>query len=152
MALIVHHPFRFREQESDLLARPSAGTLIWRALRLRCPRCGKAKMFRGLFQMHENCPACHLKFEREPGYFLGSIYINYGLCALLTTIAWMVLQLGYDVEARPLAYGLLVFCIVFGVVFFRYARALWLALDCRFEDDRFFDRDLSLSGDAHGRD
>lgn len=109
-------------------------------------------MFTGLFHMHETCPVCRLKFEREPGYFLGSIYINYGLTAMLTTIAWMVLQLGYGIAPKPLAYGLLAFCVVFGTFFFRYARALWLALDCRFEDDRFFERDLTVSGDSHGRD
>lgn len=109
-------------------------------------------MFSGLFHMHETCPSCHLKFEREPGYFLGSIYINYGLTAMITTVAWMVLQLGFGFEPKPLAFGLLGFCVVFGTIFFRYARALWLALDCRFEDDRFFDTDLTVaSGDSHGR-
>lgn len=109
-------------------------------------------MFTGLFHMHATCPECALKFEREPGYFLGSIYINYGLTALITTVAWIVLRFVYGFEARPLAIGLLTFCVVFGVFFFRYARALWLALDCRFENDQFFERDLSVSGDSHGRD
>lgn len=101
--------------------------------------------------MHAMCPECGLKFEREPGYFLGSIYINYGLTALITTIAWIVLHLGLGWEARPLAMGLLTFCVVFGTLFFRYARALWLALDCRFEDDRFFELRMTASGEAHGR-
>lgn len=108
-------------------------------------------MFTSLFHMHATCPECGLKFEREPGYFLGSIYINYGLTALITTITWIVLHLGYGIEARPLAIALLAFCVVFGIFFFRYARALWLALDCRFEDDRFFERNLSVPGDPHER-
>ena len=29
--------------------------------------------------MYERCPACGLKFEREQGYFLGAMYIGYGL-------------------------------------------------------------------------
>ena len=29
--------------------------------------------------MHERCRACGLKFEREDGYFLGAMYIGYGL-------------------------------------------------------------------------
>jgi hypothetical protein len=27
-------------------------------------------------RMHERCPACGLKFEREDGYFLGAMYIG----------------------------------------------------------------------------
>lgn len=108
-------------------------------------------MFTGLFRMHTTCPECGFKFEREPGYFLGSIYINYGLTAMITTITWVVLHLGYGFEPRPLAIGLLTFCVVFGTFFFRYARALWLALDCRFEKDQFFEADLTSSGGSHGR-
>lgn len=126
--------------ESELrLSRPAAMTLIGRALLLRCPRCGRAKMFRGMFRMHETCPSCGLRFEREPGYFLGSIYINYGLTALLTTIGWITIRFGYGIESRGVVAGFAVFCVLFPMFFFRYARALWLALDCRFESNAFFE-------------
>jgi len=29
--------------------------------------------------MHDRCPGCGLHFNREPGYFLGAMYISYGL-------------------------------------------------------------------------
>jgi len=64
-------------------------------------------MFSGLFRMPEKCPSCHLKFEREPGYFL----------------------------------GLAAFCIGWPTFFFRYARALWLALDLRFDEKLFHARE-----------
>lgn len=32
---------------------------------------------------HEACSECGLVFEREPGYFLGSFYISYGLGGLV---------------------------------------------------------------------
>ena len=35
--------------------------------------------------MHDRCPACGLKFEREPGYYLGAMYVSYGL-ALVTIV------------------------------------------------------------------
>lgn len=95
-------------------------------------------MFTGLFRMNARCPHCDLQFEREPGYFLGSIYINYGLTALLTAVGYTVLRFGYGFDARTLLYGFLTFCVLMPTFFFRYARALWLALDCRFEKDAFF--------------
>jgi hypothetical protein len=36
--------------------------------------------------MQEQCLNCGLKFEREQGYFLGAMYISYGL-ALITIVA-----------------------------------------------------------------
>src|SRR5579863_9376674 len=57
-------------------------------LRQVCPRCRAARIFRrsiftGFPRMWGCCPNCGLKFEREQGYFLGAMYISYGL-ALIT--------------------------------------------------------------------
>ena len=27
--------------------------------------------------MHETCPVCDHRFEREPGYFVGAMYVSY---------------------------------------------------------------------------
>jgi hypothetical protein len=99
-------------------------------------------MFLGLFRMRETCPHCHLKFEREPGYFLGSIYINYGITAILTTVGWITLRFGYRIESRGLVFAFGAFCVLFPIFFFRYARALWLAMDCRFDRSLFADPSL----------
>ena len=97
-------------------------------------------MFAGLFRMHESCAHCGLKYEREPGYFLGSIYINYGLTAFLTSVGWVTLRFVYGIESRWLIVAFALFCVVFPSLFFRYARALWLALDCRFDQSLFADQ------------
>ena len=67
-------------------------------LRQMCPRCRSARIFRksiftGFPRMHECCPNCGLKFEREQGYFLGAMYISYGL-ALITIVALRIVAVG----------------------------------------------------------
>ena len=48
-----------------------------------CPRCHKGKIFEKhsyhpkFMRMHEKCPVCDYKFEIEPGFFWGSMYVNY---------------------------------------------------------------------------
>ncbi len=96
-------------------------------------------MFTGLFRMHESCAHCGLTYEREPGYFLGSIYINYGITALLTSVGWVSLRFGWGLESRWLIGAFAGFCVLFPMLFFRYARALWLAMDCRFDQSLFAD-------------
>lgn len=120
--------------------RPTLDTLIGRALRLRCPRCGQGQLFLGWIRMSERCSECHLKYERAPGYFLGSTYINYGLTAIFLMAAYFILHFGFGFSNRQLAWPLLAFCVAFPLITFRYARALWLAFDCH------FDRSV-LSGD-----
>lgn len=104
-------------------------TLLNRALRLRCPLCGQGKLFRGWLTMHPECPNCRVKFEREPGFFLGSIYINYGLTALIVAIGYPVLLFGGYVAETPLLIASLVFVVLFPILLFPWARSLWLGFD-----------------------
>lgn len=112
-------------------------TLWSRALHLRCPRCGQGKLFLGWFRMPERCSACRLKFERSPGYFLGSTYFNYGLTALITTAIFIALRFSYQIPKEWIAPPLAAFCLVWPLFWFRYARALWLAFDAYFDPAGF---------------
>jgi uncharacterized protein (DUF983 family) len=104
-------------------------TVLWRSLRLRCPVCGRGKLFRGWFSMYDSCSECGLKFQRESGYWLGSIYFNYGLTALLVTVGYLGLWFADLVSPETLAAILAVFALVFPLWFFRYARSLWIGFD-----------------------
>ncbi len=104
-------------------------TLVGRALRLRCPVCGKGKLFRGWFSMHGHCPQCNANFQREPGFYLGSIYFNYGLTALLCTIISVSMMFNRRVEQWQLIAVTLSIAVLFPIWFFRYARSLWLGFD-----------------------
>jgi hypothetical protein len=89
--------------------------------------------------MPKHCDGCNLKYEREPGFFLGSIYINYGLTALICAIVYPVLMFNEIVADNVLMPSVLAFSILFPIWFHRYARSLWLAfdqkMDPRLEDD-----------------
>src|SRR5690606_30987936 len=101
---------------------------VGRALRLRCPLCGQGKLFRNWFRMHPACPHCGVDLQREPGFYLGSIYFNYGLTALITAIAYPAMMFN-GVSDRYLVPGTLAFALLFPLWFFRYARSLWAGFD-----------------------
>ena len=104
-------------------------TSLLRSLRLRCPLCGEGRLFHGWFAMHETCPGCGLKYNREPGYFLGSIYINYILTAILVTGGYFGLYFSTDIDHDIILWVSVAFSIIFPACFFRYARSLWLGMD-----------------------
>ncbi len=87
--------------------------------------------------MHVDCTACKLRYERAPGYFLGSAYINYGITSLGLTAAYLVLHIGWGFSNRVLIGPLAAFFVVFPLYFFRYARSLWLALDYQLDPTGF---------------
>ncbi len=50
----------------------------------KCPQCREGKMFKYPFwradkfsEMNETCPVCGLKFEVEPGFWFGAMFISY---------------------------------------------------------------------------
>jgi gluconolactonase len=100
-----------------------------RAVRLRCPACGTGKLFRGLFRMHDGCSACGASFKREQGFYLGSIYINYGATVIGTGALYALLVLGLGWSHEATLGACLAAAVAFPVFFFRWARSLLLALD-----------------------
>ena len=106
---------------------------VWRGARLRCPACSRGRLFRNMFQMNTECAECEFGFERPPGYFLGSTYINYGVTAATTTVVYVILLFGFRAPRDRLLPFALTFCVIFPLVFFRFARSLWLSLDCYFD-------------------
>jgi uncharacterized protein (DUF983 family) len=98
----------------------------------RCPRCLQGQVFATLFRMHEQCPLWRLRFEREPGYFTGAMYLSYGVAILVSAPVWlMMVWLGRSLGEALLIIGPLL--VVGSPWLFRYARVLWLHLDQAFD-------------------
>jgi uncharacterized protein (DUF983 family) len=100
-----------------------------RAVRLHCPRCGRAPLFRGWFAMNEVCAVCDLRFERAQGYWIGAIYVNYGVTTLIAVGGYFALWTWAELSTAVQLAMWLPFCVVFPLWFFRYSRAIWLALE-----------------------
>ena len=101
----------------------------WNGLRLRCPRCGQEKLFRGLFAMQDDCGTCGLHYEREAGYFVGAIYVNYAATTVMSLGGFFLLDSMIDLSMYQQIALWAFFSTVFPLWFFRYSRSLWLALD-----------------------
>ena len=107
----------------------------WRAiLQQRCPRCRdgriyRTSIFRGFAQMHDRCSVCGMKFEREEGYFLGAMMLDYGLglvlVAILAVLVWLLTRWSFD---RTLIVAFLLI-LPFVPALTRLGRVLWIWFD-----------------------
>jgi len=79
--------------------------------------------------MNESCSACGASFKREQGFYLGSIYINYGATVIGTGALYALLVLALGWSHKSALAACLVAALVFPIWFFRWARSLLLALD-----------------------
>lgn len=65
--------------------RVTQGQIIQRGLTNRCPNCGGKTLFREdkLFELNKTCSSCGLKLEKEEGFFLGAMALNYGITCIV---------------------------------------------------------------------
>ncbi|HKY09517.1 MAG TPA: DUF983 domain-containing protein [Candidatus Binatia bacterium] len=101
-------------------------------VRLRCPRCGIGPLYRKAFRMYEDCRHCGLKFEREQGYFIGAMYINYAATIAVAVPGFFLLDAFVGLTINQQLALWVPFAIVFPLAFFHHARSLWLVLDYYF--------------------
>lgn len=79
--------------------------------------------------MHERCPVCGLLFAREPGYFLGAMYISYilgmGIITVTAVLAWAITGWGFT---KVTITGVVLFLPLVPTVTL-LSRVLWIYLD-----------------------
>jgi uncharacterized protein (DUF983 family) len=122
----------------ETAAKPST---LGSILAQRCPRCRMGRIFRysifrGFPKMCERCSICDLTFEREPGYFLGSMYISYFLGVLImapiAALLWALTGRGIT----KVIIGAVLLFLPLAPTITLFARVLWIYLDQGIDPER----------------
>ena len=86
--------------------------------------------------MYERCPVCGLKYHREQGYFIGAMYVSYGLAIppyiLLVTGLWLGAGWRYEVALL----GAVLAYLPFVPVVMRLSRVIWMYIDQKLDPER----------------
>jgi hypothetical protein len=87
--------------------------------------------------MHEKCPACGIRFEREQGYFFGAMYFSYALgvpiIVGLTALLKLTLLKNWELQWVVIPAWFIYLAMV--PVVYRYSRILWMHFDRYFHPD-----------------
>lgn len=103
-------------------------------LECRCPKCRTGKMFKApaykLHQatgMHEICGHCGFKFEIEPGFFWGAMYISYAFSVAISVIFGVLAFYIFD-DPAMWVYMVLIFTplLLLSPLSMRFSRMLML--------------------------
>ncbi|WP_234737139.1 DUF983 domain-containing protein [Tellurirhabdus bombi] len=77
--------------------------------------------------MHEHCPHCNLRFEIEPGYFWGAMYVSYMLSGGLALLIGFTLFYGFNDPSSWIYLGIICPALVLITpINFRISRIVWL--------------------------
>jgi len=75
--------------------------------------------------MHEECPHCHHHFEKEPGYFLGAMYVSYAL-TLAQGVPIYILVHHFTTSLALTASIMFAVFVLLSFSNFRYSRLIWM--------------------------
>lgn len=77
--------------------------------------------------MYEHCPHCGLRYEVEPGYFIGAMYVSYAISGGIALVLGFLLFYGWhDPEGWIYAAVIAPVMILIAPVNFRVSRVIWL--------------------------
>ncbi|MDX1686169.1 MAG: DUF983 domain-containing protein [Saprospiraceae bacterium] len=107
-----------------------------------CPRCRQCKMFaepfklRDPLRMHERCQNCGKRFEPEPGFYFGAMFLSYIISAwvLLVLALTLVFYFGWTVEMTMLVVILVGILGYFKLL--RLSRSLYIHIVVKYEGEK----------------
>ena len=109
--------------------------ILFSTLFNKCPRCHKGDVFisknpytlNKIFSMHEQCTHCDLKYEKEPSFFYGAMYVSYGLTSGWF-IVWYLLYLTVLSNLDTMYFALTIAgsIILLSPLTLRYSRLIWM--------------------------
>jgi len=103
-------------------------------LSCKCPRCRQGNMFdypvwdlSHFAKMNRECSNCGFRFEVEPGFFIGAMYVSYAMVvALLLTVGFLLYLFLDDPPVYAFIIGIVLTTILLLPLIFRYSRVLYL--------------------------
>lgn len=111
-------------------------------LKNKCPQCRQGDIFKKPFkpsnpnEVLEYCPVCNMKYEPEPGYFYGAMFISYiwtsFVCLAITALFMLVLKW----SMMQSIIGLLVVVAISYIWVLRISRVMYLYLDRRYDPSK----------------
>lgn len=111
------------------------GSKLYSIFKLKCPRCHEGELFdernpyilNKLYSMPRRCEKCDQRFELEPGFYFGGMYVSYALSIawlVAVFVAMLVLYPSFNVnEYLLIGLGSL---ILLGPLIFKLSRAVYI--------------------------
>ena len=114
------------------------------ALAAKCPRCRRGDIYEtGKFslvakKMHKNCPHCGLRYEREPGYFYGAMYVTYAfaIAEMVSSCLATYIITGNDTSFPLYATVAILSVFLMSTINYKYSRVVlmyWLTPGLRYD-------------------
>jgi uncharacterized protein (DUF983 family) len=127
--------------KSNFLQMLKKGSKLNSILTGSCPRCQYESMyldknplhFSKMLKMNEKCSHCDLRYEIEPSFFYGAMYVSYGLNVALSIATFIVSYLILDSSIKTSFIAIVVANILLFPFVLRWARNIYINMFVSFD-------------------
>ena len=120
------------------------GSKLYSIFRFKCPRCHQGEVFQSnnpynlkrMFQMKETCDHCGFRFEFEPGFFYGAMYVSYGYTVAIFVAIYVLMNLFFEPGIWEVVLALSLILVLGSPLIFRLSRITYLNLFVKYDPDK----------------
>lgn len=120
------------------------GTKLYSIFNMKCPRCHEGEVFKNknpyaladMFKLHEYCPHCGLKYEIEPAFFYGAMYVSYGYGVAIFVATYIIMQWLYTPTIWDIVFALGLIMLFGSPLILRVSRMTYINLFVKYNPDK----------------
>ena len=110
------------------------GSKLYSILTGTCPKCHKESMYldknplhlNKILVMNENCSHCGLKYQIEPSFFYGAMYVSYGLNVAAGISVFIVSYLLFGCSLKATFIAIIVSLVLLFPFVLRWSRNIYI--------------------------
>ncbi|MFN7099603.1 MAG: DUF983 domain-containing protein, partial [Flavobacterium sp.] len=110
------------------------GSKLYSILTGTCPKCHNESMYlqknpwhlAQVLKMHENCSHCGLRYQLEPSFFYGAMYVSYGLNVAIGVAAFIVSFFFFKSNLKEAFAAIIIALLVLFPFVLRWARNIYI--------------------------
>jgi uncharacterized protein (DUF983 family) len=107
-----------------------------------CPRCQKESMYLDnnllhlskILKMNDHCSHCGLKYQIEPSFFYGAMYVSYGLNVAIGIAAFVVAFVLFNASFGTAFVTIVLSIIVLYPLVMRLSRSIYINMFVSYEE------------------
>ena len=109
-----------------------------------CPKCQNENMYvdknpynlRKVLKMNENCSHCGLKYQIEPSFFYGAMYVSYGLNVAFGIAAFVITFVFLKLDIKTSFISIVLAIVLLYPLVLRWSRNIYINMFVSYEPDQ----------------
>ena len=108
-----------------------------------CPKCHQESMYVNknpyvlskVIKMHDHCSHCKTRYQMEPSFFYGSMYVSYGVGIAFAVAAFITTYVIFETSVTTAFISIVLTLVLLFPVMMRLSRNIWINIFMKYDKE-----------------